>query len=345
MKLFLNRLQVLSKRSLINPAMYVMAGAIILLALLVIFVPEKETSAYIPVAILNEDGSDESEAVVDELCSMNSVFSFYEVDDEEELYKDLASGKANTAYIFPKHFLEHLTEKGSKYDIRQVATPASSFKFLSREEVFGRIYGYGARQIISDTMADYGYEVSVDDPELARLFDKYINDQTLFALESVEGTVYDAITRSEKIPIPLYKFAGFFIFTAALLGALAFLNDQDNRIYMRFRLIERIYLGLIQVAVFSIPAMLVSVICFLVSRTEFSILHVLVYTVLVTLLAFVIGTVMTLLPIRQARSKIFSSILPVYLILSFLFSGILMDLTNFGTALRTLSRFFPPSMF
>ena len=345
MKLFLNRLQVLSKRSLINPAMYVMAGAIILLALLVIFVPEKETSAYIPVAILNEDGSDESEAVVDELCSMNSVFSFYEVDDEEELYKDLASGKANTAYIFPKHFLEHLTEKGSKYDIRQVATPASSFKFLSREEVFGRIYGYGARQIISDTMADYGYEVSVDDPELARFFDKYINDQTLFALESVEGTVYDAITRSEKIPIPLYKFAGFFIFTAALLGALAFLNDQDNRIYMRFRLVERIYLGLIQVAVFSVPAMLVSVICFLVSRTEFSILHVLVYTVLVTLLAFVIGTVMTLLPIRQARSKIFSSILPVYLILSFLFSGILMDLTNFGTALRTLSRFFPPSMF
>jgi len=54
---------------------------------------------------------------------------------------------------------------------------------------------------------------------------------------------------------------------------------------------------------------------------------------------------MTVLPIRTARSKIFSSILPVYLILSFLFSGILMDLTNFGTALRALSRLFPPSMF
>ena len=129
------------------------------------------------------------------------------------------------------------------------------------------------------------------------------------------------------------------------MGALAFLNDQDNRIYLRFGLFERIYLGLIQVAVFTFPALIVSLFCFLISRTEFSILHVTVYTLLVTLLAFIAGTIMTLIPIRTARSKIFSSILPVYLILSFLFSGILMDLTNFGTALRTLSRLFPPSMF
>ena len=345
MKLFLNRLQILSKRSLINPAMYVMAGAIIILALLVIFVPEKETSAYIPVAILNEDDSDETEEIVDELCSMNSIFSFYEVDDEEELYKDIASGKANTGYIFPKHFTEHLTEKGRKYDVKQVTTPASSFMFLSREEIFGKFYGYSCRQVIVDTLADYGYEISIHDPELERLYGKYIDDQTLFALESVEGTVYNAITRSEKIPIPLYKFAGFFIFTAALLGALAFLNDQDNRIYMRFKLIERIYLGLIQVAVFTFPAAIVSIVCFLISGTEFDPLHVILYTLIVTFIAFAVGTVMTLLPIRTARSKIFSAILPVYLILSFLFSGILMDLTNFGTALRTLSRLFPPSMF
>jgi hypothetical protein len=91
--------------------------------------------------------------------------------------------------------------------------------------------------------------------------------------------------------------------------------------------------------------MVISIICFVVSRIGFSPLHVIVYTLLVTLISFVLGTVMTLLPIRTARSKIFSSILPVYLILSFLFSGILMDLTNFGTALRTLSRLFPPSMF
>lgn len=345
MKLFFNRLQVLSKRSLINPAMYVMAGAIIILALLVIFVPEKETSAYIPVAILNEDNSDETEKIVDELCSMNSVFSFYEVDDEEELYKDIASGKANTAYIFPKNFIEHLNDKGRKYDVKQVTTPASSFMFLSREEVFDKFYEYSCRQVIVDTMSEYGYEISIHDPDLERLFGIYIEDQSLFALESIEGTVYDAITRSEKIPIPLYKFAGFFIFTAALLGALAFLNDQDNRIYMRFKLIERIYLGLIQVAVFTFPAAIVSIVCFLVSGTEFDPLHVILYTLIVTLIAFAVGTVMTLIPIRTARSKIFSAILPVYLILSFLFSGILMDLTNFGAALRTLSRLFPPSMF
>ena len=345
MRLFLNRLSVLAKRSFINPAMYVMSAVILLMALLVIFVPEKDTSVYIPVAVLNNDNSDETEEIVDHLCSMNSIFHFYEVNDEEEIYKDLASGKANTAYIFPKNFTEHLTDGGTKYDVQQISTPASSFIFLSREEVFGSFYEYGARQVISDTFADFGYEVDAHDPRLKEIFDKYIDDQYLFALESVEGTVYNAITRSEKVPIPLYKFAGFFIFTAALLGTLAFLNDQDNRIYLRFKLFERIYLGLIQVAVFTFPAMIVSLFCFLISQTEFSVLHVILYTFIVTLVAFAAGTVMTLLPIRTARSKIFSAILPVYLILSFLFSGILMDLTNFGTALRTLSRLFPPSMF
>ena len=46
MKLFLNRLSVLSKRSLINPAMYVMSGVILLMALLVIFVPERDFGLY-----------------------------------------------------------------------------------------------------------------------------------------------------------------------------------------------------------------------------------------------------------------------------------------------------------
>lgn len=345
MKLFLNRLQVLGKRSLINPAMYVMAAVIIIMALLVIFVPEKETSVYIPVAILNEDDSDMTEEIVDELCSMTSVFAFYEVDDEDELYADIASGKANTAYVFPKGFSENLTSNGTKYDIWQVSTPASSFKFLSREEVFKSFYAYSTRQIVSDVFAEHGYELAIDDPALMDLYDKYINDQSLFALKNVDGTVYNAITRSEAIQIPLYKFAGFFIFTAALLGALAFLNDQDNRIYLRFKLIERIYLGLIQVAVFTFPAGIVSIVCFLVSRTEFDWLHVILYILGVTLIAFVVGTVMTVIPIRTNRSKIFSAILPVYLILSFIFSGVLIDLTNFGTALRTLSSLFPPSLF
>ncbi|MCQ2473587.1 MAG: ABC transporter permease [Saccharofermentans sp.] len=345
MRLFLNRLSVLAKRSLINPAMYVMSAVLVIMALLVILVPPKETSIYIPVAILNSDDASDTREVVDSLCTMNSIFHFYEVDSEEEIYKDLSSGKANTAYIFPNGFSENLTSSGSRYDVKQVVTPASSFVFLSREEVFRSFYGYSSRQIISDTFAARGYDVDIHDPALEALFDKHVNEDFLFALENIEGTIYNAITRTEKVPIPLYKFAGFFIFTAALLGVLAFLSDQDNRIYLRFGLVERIYLGLLQVAVFTFPALLASIVCFLVSGTEFSPLHVIVYTIFVTLLAFVFGTLMTFLPIRQARSKIFSAILPVYLILSFLFSGILLDLTNFGTALRTLTRLFPPSMF
>ncbi len=345
MRLFLNRFTVLCKRSLINPAMYIMGAVILLMTLLVIFVPDKETSVYIPVAVLNEDRSDFTENIVDYLCTKNSIFNFYEVDDEDELYEDLASGKANNAYIFPKGFSEHLTDGNNHYKIQQISTPASSFIFLAREEVFISFYDESSKELIRDAYAERGYTVDPHGPEIESLFEKWLDEDYLFALASVEGTVYNEITHSEKVPIPLYKFAGFFIFVASLLGVLAFLNDQDNLIYMRFGLVERIYLGLIQVGVFTFPAMIMSIICFLVSKTEFSPIHVIVYTLLVTLIAFVVGTILTVLPIRTARSKIFSAVLPVYLILSFIFSGILLDLTNFGTALRTLSRFFPPSMF
>ena len=345
MRLFLNRFSVLAKRSLINPAMYVMCAVIIIMALLVIFVPEKETSVYIPVAILNEDNSEDSEKIVDSLLSTNSIFQFYEVDDEDELYKDLASGKANTGYIFPGNFTEHLMDNGTRYDVRQVETPASSFSFLSKEEVFRSFYSICAKQIISDTFAEYGYEADPHDPEIERLFEKLVADRSLFALESVNGQFYNPITKSEKVPIPLYKFAGFFIFTAALLGTLAFLNDQDNRIYLRFGLFERIYLGLIQISVFTVPSMVISMICFIMSGTEFSPVRVIIYTALVTLSAFVFGTILTLLPIRSTRSRLFSSILPVYLILSFLFSGVLLDVANLDPTFVILSKLFPPSMF
>ena len=72
MRLFLNRFTVLCKRSLINPAMYIMGAVILLMTLLVIFVPDKETSVYIPVAVLNEDRSDFTENIVDYLCTNNS---------------------------------------------------------------------------------------------------------------------------------------------------------------------------------------------------------------------------------------------------------------------------------
>ena len=129
MKLFLNRLSVLTKRSLINPAMYVMSGAIIILALLVIFVPEKDTSVYIPVAVLNEDSSDDTEEIVDDLCSSNSIFHFYEVKNEKELYKDLASGKANTAYIFPKAAVI-LEPRKIKSDTVSTVTPSISHEMM-----------------------------------------------------------------------------------------------------------------------------------------------------------------------------------------------------------------------
>ena len=99
--------------------MYVMSAVILLMALLVIFVPEKDTSVYIPVAVLNNDNSDETEEIVDHLCSMNSIFHFY----EEYVYA-LDPHTANAVAVLNSY----MCETGDETPCVVVST-ASPYKF------------------------------------------------------------------------------------------------------------------------------------------------------------------------------------------------------------------------
>ena len=160
-----------------------------------------------------------------------------------------------------------------------------------------------------------------------------------------KGVEYNEITTSQKIAIPVYKFAGFFLWMAALLGALSYLNDCDNKLYMRMSKGGRFFMGLILPAAHVIPVIVISLISFIICGAEFSVVHVLVYSIVSILLAFLIASVVAALPMHAKRSSIFAAVLPTYLILSFLFGGVLMNLSVYSPVLRTVSMLFPPYFF
>lgn len=334
-----NRLLVMIKRSLLSPYIYVMAFILLSLSIVSVIIPENKASAYIPVAILNLDDSDETEQVVDDLCDKTSVFTFYEVDDEEELYEDLSSGKANTGYIIPEDFMDKCVNLRRAPSISLVVTPGSTLTSVSSEEVFNGLFRYIGFYILEDIVDGQNSD------GLRAIYDSYLSGDEIFHLQSVEGMQYDRITKTNKVLIPVYKFAGYFIFMASLIGALAYLHDSDNKLYLRMSFIERILMGLILISVYVLPVTIVSIIAFIIAQISFSILKILVFNIVNILFAFIIASLISLLPGQGKKSRIFAAILPAYLLVSFLCGGVLFDLSALSPVIKSISHLFLPYYF
>ena len=346
MKIILNRLYVSAKRSFKNPYVYFMAAIILLLGIVAFVMPPKEASAYIPVAVLNNDDSPRTADALEELTDMTSIFHFYEVDSEAQMYADLATGAANTGVIFPEDMMEKSGSLRTLPDIEVITTPSSTLPLMSSEEVFMKLFPHFAYYVMIDTIE----RCSVEFPEgyeesLTGIMEQSMESNAIYHLESLENADYNDIVTTEKLSIPVYKFAGFFIWMAALLGALSFLNDCDNKLYVRMRKGGRVFMGLILPAVHVVPVAVVSIISFLIAQESFSIIRMLLYCFNVIVLSFAIATFFSILPGQGKKSRAFSAILPTYLILSFLFGGVLINLSVYSPILRAVSMIFPPYFF
>lgn len=346
MRIFLNRLYLSSKRSFMNPYIYGMAIILIALAVVSVVMPSNKSSAYIPVAILNLDDNEDTREVVDELCDMGSVFDFYEVDTEAEMYSDLAAGKANTGFILPEELMDESGQMRRMPKITVITTPSSTLPFMSSEEIFMKLFPRFALRVMEETIDNSDVAMPSNYMEgLSDVFNMYMESNAIYRLESLESIGYNEITTSQKIAIPVYKFAGFFIWMAALLGALSYLNDCDNKLYMRMSKPGRLFMGLILPTVHAVPVTVISLISFLICGVEFSWSHVLLYCLVSILLSFVVSSIVAALPMHAKKSGVFAAVLPTYLILSFLFGGVLMNLSVYSPVLRTVSMAFPPYFF
>ena len=346
MRIFLNRLYLSLKRSFLNPYIYGMAFILIALAVVAVAMPSHKASAYIPVAILNLDDNEDTAQAVEDMCEMGSIFDFYEVDSETEMYADLASGKANTGFILPEDLMEKSGSIRSVPRITVITTPSSTLQFMSSEEVFMKLFPYFALHVMTDTIENEDLTLPSDyEDSLRSIFEMYMEGNEIYRLDSLENIGYNEITNTEKIAIPVYKFAGFFLWMAALLGALSYLNDCDNKLYTRMKKGERLIMGLILPMAHTLPVIIISFVSFLIAGSEFSVIRILVYSLVCILISFVVASFVAVLPLYGKKSGIFAAILPTYLILSFLFGGVLMNLSVYSPVLRTVSMLFPPYFF
>jgi len=346
MRLFLNRLHVLFKRVLKNPIMYFMTAVLLVLSVLSVVMPEEKSSSYIPVAILNKDESDESSDVVKDLTDNPSVFRFYEVESNDELYEAITSGEAQIGFILPGEIIEEAVSVNETPEVEVIVTSSSTLVSLAEEEVFNSLFRHIAYTITEDIIAGSLSVTGEEDlSRIKEIYDFYISGFGIYHLTSLDGTTYGNLTESSKIEIPVYKFAGLFIFVAAILGILASMRDADNGIYLRMNRMEKIVTGFSMIMVYELPMTLISVLMFVLFGISFDAVHVIIYSLAVPALSLIVIAVLNILPIRTGRARILSAVLPTYLLLTVIFSEIFFKISYIAPALRFMGLLFPPFYF
>lgn len=345
MKLFINRLSIMTKRTLKQPLYISMLLILVLLTIIYIKVPDKEKSVYIPVAILNYDKNENADQMISELVSANSVFTFYPVSSESEMYDDILSGKADMGYLIPEGFFDSCTSLDTIKKIRVFVTEGTLLTSLANEVLYSHFFHYAAPLIVKDqiTNSDVFENINTADlyEEVDIYYNSYLSGNEIFSVEDAVGETYTAIREDGSFQLPIRKIAGFFIFTAAMMGIAAYLTDQEHKLYFSLTFGERLSLKLIHIITSILPVSLAALICLIIIQ-EMSlsslIIRLLLYMTAVTVFAFLISLLFK-------KSTSYYKVLPVILIFTLLFSGIFFDLSDYNHRLKAISMLFLPYYF
>ena len=345
MRLFFNRFFILLKRSIRQPVNLAMLGVLLLLAVVYRQIPASEKSLYLPVAILSEDTDPDMQAVVNDLCSANSIFHFYTVESKEEMYRDISSGKANSGMMIPAGFMENAWTTDTPVKVITFTSQASSLPSLCRDEFFNRFYRYEAPRIIKELMKKSDTYRAMDQAQLYaltdRIYQKLRNDKEIFRVEDASGGVYNELTREEKVEIPVRKLAGLFILTAGLLGIATFLKDSEERLYLRLRGGERYYMRLIHIISCILPMAVISwpVLWITEGGNGAALLgQVGLYTLVCIAYSLFFSLILR-------SSAVYQKVLPILLTMAIVFGGILFDVTSFDRTFKAISMCLPTYYF
>lgn len=346
MKHFFTKLFILVKRQFNQPAYILMMLLLLGLSIGYTFVPETEKSAYIPVALLCHDDNPDSKALVNELVNAYSVFTFYTVADEEEMYEDIVSGKASIGYVIPEGFMDSCAKLTEIEKIEVYESSASMLTSLASDEIFCHFFRIANPYIIKSQVATHpefsNFKPEYVDADITMYYNNYIHSNTIFSIEDVSNTTYSDITKTKKLNIPTRKIIAYFIMTAALFGISAYIQDSENNILIRMTKSEQISFKLMTICSAVVPMSLIGYICILItSSTEnafSSFIRVTIYSLALIAIVFLISFIIR-------KSTLYNKVLPVYLILALIFGGVMFDLSSYSDIVKGISMLFPTYYF
>ena len=345
MKFFMTRLNIMIKRTLKQPVYLLMLLSLPVLTIVYVNIPEKEKSAYIPVAVFCADESLSSDTFKEKLNSLNSVFTFYLTDSKDSLYKELASGNTSYGYYIPEGFFDAYNSGMDAPLINIYLNGSSTLTPVINEIIYSCIFNIYAIEILKVQLAD---SLLFDESLLPSVyedadtfFQSYMNSDNIFKLEDYSNGSYNEIVQNYKLEIPVAKLTGLFIFVASLILAGSYITNAENGAYYAADRKTQLNFRIIEIMSGVIPITVTGMICLFIIHENsilYTALHTIIYSVAVILFAFLVSFIFK-------KSTSFYRVLPVFLILTVIFSGTFFDLSDYSQSFRIIGRLFLPYYF
>ena len=340
MKLFANRFGIMLKRSVKQPVYIVMLLLLISLSLFYVSIPAEKKSLYITAAVLCEDSSPEAGLFMEELINGNSVFTFYEVENLDELKKDVISGKANSGFVIPEGYIYESILNDYDKLITEYVTTGSFLPMVAFEEIYVRLFKYTSYELLKHQLFEQDAAMAELEPEIKNVYENYNVDEMLFTADK-QYEEYADLTRDSKMELPIRKIAGLFIYIAAILGTAAYITDRENNIYHLMTKAEKIALRFIHILASVLPLGITTFLIMLILN-EMSLLrsavHVIVYMLAVSCASLLFG-------LFFKKSKSFYKFLPILLVLTMVLSGVFFDVGKYSVFMEFLAKLCPPYYF
>lgn len=309
--------------------------------------PRISVALYTPVESENTASFD----LVQKLSATNGNFTFYHCDSEEELYTDVSTAKAECGYIFPTDLFEKLdlNKKNNLVDV--VVSPSTTMNKIINEVVYAEVFEEYSLHLLtgyllneSPLSADFPQALSPGslEHEIETLYRSHMTDGSTFSFAYHTKATNLGTDSSEKTSLLLTPIRGLiavFIFLSGFCGATNYYKDSEAHVFDNRTLRVKHSLRLLSI---SIPVFLSSAagfLCLVSADLSQGILPELIALFAYSLLVIVFCTTLSLL---VPNTLLFSSLIPIFMLGSLIFTPVFIDVAIFLPALKPVSRLFIP---
>lgn len=331
----------MSRRLLRRPSFVIILCLLPCLLFSYRYLIQKEDTSIRVGLYFEEGGSDFSEEMGTALRNNDIFANFYVCRSEQELYNDVAAGRAECGYVFVKDIQERFLQKDWEAVITVVVSDNSRYADYISEAVYARLFFTLSDELMTNFLAEHA-DFSGGREEIEQMFSEAY--QQAAAQESVFSFQYLDLNTNERVDEepgedtdhnyltkPIRGTVALFVLLSGLAGLVFWFQDEQEGRFQAFAYYKRplLNLGSLMLPVF-IGGTVAMVCVFLsgiarnpVTEVAFMLLFCLLVTGFCNLLRLLVKSVNAV-----------CAMIPILSVASYLCCPVIMDLTTFVPAIH-----------
>lgn len=350
MKKILTWILLFQKRILKKP-MFQITILLIPILLFLLFTFNKSSDSLVRVALISGNDEYSQNFVKDLLDSSNHVISYYQCYDENQMRKDVLTGKAECGYIMPDDMPRKIAQFSSKKKqgiITAIVKKESISTKIVNEIIYGRLFSERAYPVLKDFINEKQPDrlTSAEDEKMYDAFSKYLIEPLMFSFEYADGSKNDLLNNDDSshnyYMLPVRGILSVLILVSSMSGVLMRSNDDRKNTWGFIRLSKRpafnyfyIFMSILPIAICSLAAIFITGISTnVLNEIRLMVLYTLLLTGFSSLLKALIKNIYVL-----------CSLIPVTVLLSLIICPVFIDIGSIVPQARFVRLFLPTNYY